>query len=119
MSPYFNTFNKIFIHLNMRALLMYKTKEMFNERPHDPWIVIPVDEIQEVKMISLKQTLPQHIWDGIEEQSSPVDEEQKERLAVEITLKQQYKHIRSKIMDLPKGLEVSKKASKNKQLKPS
>jgi len=53
LSTHFNTFNKIFIHLNVRALLMYKTKDSFQDKPHEPWIVIPVEELLEVKIINV------------------------------------------------------------------
>jgi hypothetical protein len=30
-------------------------------------MVIPVNQIMQVEMVNLNQSLPEHIWDGIEE----------------------------------------------------
>ena len=66
ISSKFNTFTKIFIHLNVNALLMYKTRELFSTHPQNPWIVIPIYEIRQVQIVNMNQALPQHIWEGIE-----------------------------------------------------
>lgn len=43
LSPRFNTFNRIFIHLNTKALLIYKDRNAFVEQPMNPRMAIPVD----------------------------------------------------------------------------